>query len=217
MGDGLKFASHQAANLVGYAKPTPIQTKFMPAARQWLLVIANVIIAVAVSVYVFRGGSGSSADNAGTPQKVEVNLEPLLKPVESLEEALGRFSATLQRFNTTIVQYDFLQKDIERLSGLDQAVAMRLNQEQQNKAQLGDEAGEQIDEMIGQIQQFQEQVQKELEQRRQMMMQLIAGLEQNLAASNLDEDAIREAIGEMPPPSNPNLETGLPPVIPTEE
>ncbi len=189
----------------------------MPAARQWLLVIANIIIAVAVSIYVFRGAPETPAAIAEAPQKVEVDLEPLLKPVESLEEALARFSETLQRFNTTLVQYDFLQKDIERLSGVEQAVAMRLNQEQQNKEQLGEESAEQIDELIGQIQQFQEQVQSELEQRRQMMMQLIAGLEQNLAASSLDEAAIREAIGEIPVPANPNLDSGLTPVIPSEE
>ncbi|MFU8893107.1 MAG: hypothetical protein ACNA8L_05705 [Luteolibacter sp.] len=188
----------------------------MPAARQWILVIANVIIAAAVAVYVFGGGSSKPTSTAGS-QAVEVNLEPLLKPVESLEEALDRFAITLQRFNTTIVQYDFLQKDIERLNGLDQAVAMRLNQEQMNKVQLGDEAGEQIDELIGQIQQFQEQVQKELEQRRQMMMQLIAGLEQNLAASNLDENAVREVLGDTPVPANPNLDMSLPPSIPADE
>lgn len=186
----------------------------MSAARQWLLVIANIILAVAVSVFVF--GRGSDKQSAAfAPQAVEVDLDPLLKPVESLEEALGRFSSTLQRFNTTIVQYDFLQKDIERLVGLEQAVAMRLNQEQQNKATLGEEeAGEEIDKLIGQITEFQGQVQKELEQRRQMMMQLIAGLEQNLAASNIDEDAMREVIGDTPIPSNPTTESGLPPAPP---
>ena len=190
----------------------------MSAARQWLLVVANIIIAIAVSVFVFGPSpEKQAATAAAAPVSVKVDLDPLLKPVESLEEALGRFSATLQRFNTTIVQYDFLQKDIERLVGLEQAVAMRMNQEQQNKAQLGEEAGEQIDELIDQIQQFQEQIQQELEQRRQMMMQLIAGLEQNLAASSIDEDAMREVIGDTPVTPNPNLETGLPAVTPAEE
>jgi len=192
----------------------------MPAARQWILVVANVTLAIAVVIFVFRPGpnqqAAAAAPNAA-PTSVAVDLDPLLKPVESLEEALDRFSVTLQRFNTTIVQYDFLQKDIERLVGLEQAVAVRMNQEEQNKARLGEEAGEEIDRVIDEIKQFQEQVQKELEQRRQMMMQLISGLEQNLASSSLDEDAMREAIGDAPVPADSNLETGLPPVAPAEE
>lgn len=187
----------------------------MPAARQWILVIANVTLAIAVAVFVF-GRSPEKQAAVATPS-VQVDLEPLLGPIESLEDALARFSVTLQRFNTTIVQYDFLQKDIERLVGLEQAVAMRMNQEQQNKAQLGEEAGEEINELIGQITQFQEQIQKELGQRREMMMQLIAGLEQNLAGSNVDENAVREVIGDTPAPSNPNFDAGLPPAIPVEE
>jgi len=192
----------------------------MPAARQWILVLANVTLAIAVVIFVLRSGpapQNGPASPGVEPLSVQVDLDPLLKPVESLEEALDRFSVTLQRFNTTIVQYDFLQKDIERLVGLEQAVAMRMNQELQNKANLGDEAGKEIDEMIGEIEKFQEQVQKELEQRRQMMMQLISGLEQNLASSSLDEEAMREAIGDAPTPVNPNLETGLPPEVPEEE
>jgi len=192
----------------------------MPAARQWILVLANVTLAIAVVIFVLRSGpapQNGPASPGVEPLSVQVDLDPLLKPVESLEEALDRFSVTLQRFNTTIVQYDFLQKDIERLVGLEQAVAMRMNQELQNKANLGDEAGKEIDEMIGEIEKFQEQVQKELEQRRQMMMQLISGLEQNLASSSLDEEAMREAIGDAPAPVNPNLETGLPPEVPEEE
>jgi len=195
----------------------------MQSFRQWILAIANVILAVAVVIFVFGGGSGKKG-----AQSAEVDLAPLLKPIESLEEALDRFAVNLQRFNTTIVQYDFLQKDIDRLSGFDQAVSLRLNQERANKEQLGDEAGKEIDELIGQIEELKGQVEKEIEQRRQMLMQLIAGLEQNLAASNLDEEAMRQVIRETPAapttptpatpaPAAPALDMSLPPTIPVGE
>lgn len=198
--------------------PTQL-TQTMSAARQWLLVVANLILAAAVSVFVFgRGGDAPESDRE-TPLKVAVDLDPLLKPIESLEESLEKFSSTLQRFNTTVVQYDFLQKDIQRLVGIEQAVAMRLNQELQNKAQLGEETNEPLEKGIEQLQQFQEQVQKELEQRRQLMLQLIAGLEQNLAASGVDDTAVREVLGDAPIPStpDPNLDNGIPATPTTED
>lgn len=150
-----------------------------------------------------------------------LDIDPLLEPIASLDESLERFSGTLQRFNTTLVQYDFLQKDIERIGNLEQAIGTRLNQETLNQAQLPEDADEEtkkaVEASIGQIREFQEQVQKELEQRRQMMMQLIAGLEQNMAAANPDENAVREIIGNTPTAIPPPINADLPPRPPEEE
>lgn len=182
----------------------------MPTARQWILVISNIIIAASIAYHVFSGGSANqSGSNA-----VKVDLEPLAKPIASLEESIGGLTHNFNRLNTSLIQYDFLQKDIARLSELDQAVAVRLNQELTNKAQAGENPTTEIDEVIGQIQQFKEQVQKELEQRRQMLMQLISNLEQNLAASDPDKDATHEVIGDSSAQDGPNLDMSLPATIP---
>jgi len=175
----------------------------MSEVRQWLLSLSTLILAIAVAVYVFGRGPQPAGETPGPEAGAPLDLEPLLEPIASLEDSLGRFASTLQRFNTTLVQYDFLQKDIERIGNLDQAVAARLNQELFNHSQLGEDVDEEakksIEETITQIQEFQQQIQKELEQRRQMLMQLIAGLEQELASSNLDERKVREIIGDTPP------------------
>ena len=190
----------------------------MSTLPRWLIAISNLVIAIAISIYIF----GRSSHDPATPTaespvaSVQLDLTPLLAPIESLDESLSGFTETLQRFNTTLVQYDFLQKEIERMANLDQIIANRLNLELQNKEQLGEAADATVDETIDQITQFQQQVQQELEQRRQMMMQLIAGLEQELAKSNVDEKAVREVIGDTPPA--PDANTTLPPFpAPVEE
>jgi hypothetical protein len=183
----------------------------MSDARQWLLTVSNIVLASAVTFYVFGRGPKSEEKTSEPSPASAVDLEPLLEPISSLEDSLGRFAGTLQRFNTTLVQYDFLQKDIERIGNLDQAVANRLNQEIYNQSQLGADATEEtkksLEQTITQIKEFQGQVQKELEQRRQMLMQLIAGLEQELATSSLDENKVREIIGDTPMPAQPPSQT----------
>ena len=189
----------------------------MNPARQWILVISNVIIAVAVSYFVFLRSGKETAQTevmAAPATAIEVDLSPLIQPIESLETSFSRYAETLQRFNTSLVQYDFLQKEIQRIANLDQLVGNQLNIELQAKEQLGEDAdesaSESADETIGQIREFQTQVQTELEQRRQMLFQLIAGLEEQLAKS-AGEDSIQDVTGDSPPtptppaPPNPNL------------
>lgn len=193
----------------------------MPAARQWILTLSTLILAIAVCFHVFRPNPKQHPISPPPSTTMAVDLDPLLEPIASLEESLDRFSITLQRFNTTLVQYDFLQKDIERIGNLEQAIGTRLNQETLDQAQLAEDADEEtkkaVETSIGQIREFQEQVQKELEQRRQMMMQLIAGLEQNVAESNPDENAVREVIGDSDPTIPPPINTGLAPATPEEK
>jgi hypothetical protein len=166
---------------------------------QWLLVGSNLLLSAAVGYHVFfRAESPAPVIQIPEPPPA-IDLQPLLKPVETLDQSLGKFSSTLQRFNTTIVQYDFLQKEIERLGRLDQALGMRLNMEIAKKAEEGKkteaaEAGEQ-NKLIDQIREIQGKVQKETERRRETMLQLIAGLERELATGGIDEAAVRKALG----------------------
>ena len=176
---------------------------------QWLLVLSNFIIAAAVCIFVFGRSDEKQPkklDIAAPAQAAEINLDPLLEPITSLDDSLTRFSGTLQRFNTTLVQYDFLQKEIQRMANLDQLIGNQLNLELQNKEQRGEDADPSVDETIGQIRELQGQVQQELEQRRQMMLQLIAGLEQELAKSSGDEAAVRDVAGDGPPVADPNID-----------
>jgi hypothetical protein len=186
----------------------------MPQLPQWLLALSNLALAAAVAFHVFiRPASspvapgGTETASGGSPEAssaLQVDLEPLAKPMETLDRSLAKFSATLQRFNTSIVQYDFLQKEMERLARLDQALGMRLNLETAKQAEAGDEPDEELAAVIGQIRQIQAQVQQESTRRRETMLQLIAGLERELVTSGIDEQAVREAIGDIPPPADAN-------------
>lgn len=172
----------------------------MSSPSQWLLAGSNLLLAAAVSYHVFFRAPGPAPVVAVPPQSPPaLDLQPLLKPVETLDESLAKFSSTLQRFNTTVVQYDFLQKEIERLGRLDQALGMRLNLEINKKAELGEktpqEEVENQDKLVEQIREIQTKVQKESERRRETMLQLIAGLERELATGGIDEAEVREALG----------------------
>ncbi len=191
----------------------------MTSLRHWILVISNLIIALAVSFYVFA----RSETPAPTPEPVaapaptvELDLVPLIGPIQSLEESLVGYTETLQRFNTSLVQYDFLQKEIQRMANLDQVVGNQLNLELQAQAELGEEADEAIEQTIGQMREFQTQLQAELEQRRQMLFQLIAGLEEQLARS-AGELPTGEGIGDTPaetPPIPTTSDAHLAPITP---
>ncbi len=185
--------------------------------RHWILVASNLIIAIAICYYVFVRSSREAPPataSAAPAASVEINLDPLVAPIESLEKSLASYAETLQRFNTSLVQYDFLQKEIQRLANLDQLVANQLNIELQASEQLDEEAAAAADETIGQIREFQTQVQSDLEQRRQMIFQLIAGLEEQLSKS-AGEENLGEVIGDTPPTTppapNPNLAPFTPP------
>ena len=188
--------------------------------RQWIHVISNLVLAAAVCIFVFgrskeKPAAPAPAGPAAPATTAALDLDPLLEPIASLEESLGRSTETLQRFNTTLIQYNFLQKEIERLANIDQLAGNQLNLELQNKEQLGEEAGEAADERITQLREFQEQVQTEFEQRRQMMLQLIAGLEAELEKSNVGGDSVRDIFPDTLP--TPDANTNLAPFAPPAE
>jgi hypothetical protein len=194
----------------------------MSPISQWLLAGSNLVLASAVSYHVFmRPETPAPVIQLPEPPPA-VDMQPLLKPVETLDESLGKFSSTLQRFNTTIVQYDFLQKEIERLGRLDQALGMRLNLEITKKAEQGGKPdkgeAEEQDKLIEQLREIQGKVQKESERRRETMLRLIAGLERELATGGIDEADVRKALGEGSVPAPESGTESLPPtdVIPKE-
>ncbi len=164
-----------------------------------ILVASNVLLAAAVTFQAFKTQPPlAPAAVIEPPPPPSLDLTPLLKPVETLDQSLGQFSSTLQRFNTTIVQYDFLQKEIERLGRLDQALAVRVNIE---AAKPESEQTEESTQALDQLRQLHAQVQKETERRRQTMIQLIGGLEKELASTTLNEAEVKQAIREIPVPS----------------
>ncbi len=99
-------------------------------------------------------------------------------PFETIATELHSLNTTLQRLNTSTVQYQFLDKELESLANLERALAVRA--QTQAAARTEDNAAD-IDRALEQIREISAKVTEERKTRRQLMLQLIAGLERQLA------------------------------------
>jgi hypothetical protein len=159
---------------------------------QILLVISNLVLAASVSFHVFKatlapvpaqGPSRVIAPNpppvAAPVAPVELDVRPLQKPLETLDQSVNRLNLTLQRFNTTTIQYEYLQNEIERLTGIDQTLVTRINEAQKRPSTL---KTAEFEKSLKPLKALQDQVQVEMKRRRETLGQLIVGLERQLDA-----------------------------------
>ena len=159
---------------------------------QILLVVSNLVLAAAVSFHVYRSAFAPVPAPA-PPQVVAphplpaappvapmiLDVLPLQKPLETLDQSVNRLTLTLQRFNTTAMQYEYLQAEVERLTRLDQTLATRINELQKSPARA---KTAELEKALKQLKTLQEQVQAEMKRRRETLGQLIDGLERQLDA-----------------------------------
>jgi hypothetical protein len=159
---------------------------------QILLVISNLVLAASVSFHVFKatlapvpaqGPSRFVAPNpppvAAPVAPVALDVRPLQLPLEALDQSVSRLNLTLQRFNTTTIQYEYLQNEIERLTGIDQMLATRINEAQKRPSTL---KTAEFEKSLKPLKALQDQVQVEMKRRRETLGQLIDGLERQLDA-----------------------------------
>lgn len=175
---------------------------------QILLVASNLVLAAAVSFHVYKAtllpvpasvpppvAAPNPLPPATPVAPITLDVLPLQKPLETLDQSLKRLTLTLQRFNTTAMQYEYLQTEVERLSRIDQTLATRINEAQKSPAKA---KTAEFEKSLKQLKVIQDQVQAEMKRRRETLGQLVNELEGELAAQ---APARKAAAGE---PANGN-------------
>jgi len=169
---------------------------------QILLVVSNLVLAASVAFHVFRAtlapvpapvppqvvapNSLPVAPPVAPAAPVELDVRPLQKPLETLDQSVNRLTLTLQRFNTTTIQYEYLQTEIERLTRIDQTLATRLSDAQKSPSTA---KTAEFEKSLKQLKVIQDQVQAEMKRRRETLGQLVNELEGELAAHTPNQKA----------------------------
>jgi hypothetical protein len=175
----------------------------MNTPTQTLLVASNLILAAAVSFHVlkFVPPATNPVQHPGVPQVIQIpqsplpltlDLQPLLKPITALEQSIAHLSLALQQSTTSSAQYDYLQKEVERLETIDKTLADRIATEKSRapKAQSPSTTAD-----LAKFKSLQDQVQQELKRRRETISKLISRLEIQL-------DSKPSAPRPQPPPAD---------------
>ncbi len=176
----------------------------MSTAAQILLIGSNVILASAVSFHVLKSDPApsqaptSNSSSAGS----SANLDPAT--LGQLENSITRLGTTLQGFNTSLVQYDYLQNEIERLGKLDQAIAERINLAQARKTK---DTSANLQTAIDQLSLAQTGIKKEIERRRETVRLLISGLERKLDAATPQQTPATTGLENRETPKAPESKT----------
>lgn len=131
---------------------------------------------------------------------VEVDLSGMAKPLSQVSQDLDQLTSSIQRFNTSLVQYDFLKREMDRLAALDQNIGMRA---QVAASQKTDENTAEIEEVLTKLSTLSGQVKGEQQVRRQTMLKLISNLEKQLSqiaptAPSMPAPAAQPAAAEAP-------------------
>ncbi|MDA7536060.1 hypothetical protein N8528_03755 [Akkermansiaceae bacterium] len=123
-------------------------------------------------------GQKRPAPSESTQVLTQVDLSPLEEPLIAVSTEVEQLNATVQRFSTSYVQYDFLKRELDHLSVVDQTIGA---QTQATAASKNDKNAKEVEEMIGKLGNLSQQVKGQLQTRRQTMLRLISGLEKELA------------------------------------
>ena len=163
-----------------------------------LLVCLNLIGTAILGTLSFQNQSASqnSAPQPNIPS--EIDLQALERPIAQITAEISKLNETVQRFSTSSVQYDFLKREMDQLGVIDQTIGA---QAQATLAAKTEENGEAIDANVAKLSKLSQQVKDQLQARRKTMLQLIAGLEKELA----------ELSGSLPQKIQPKPEIAIPP------
>ena len=163
-----------------------------------ILLGLNILVTGGIGALLLTKFAPQEPAAGGLPQEtITVDLSGLEKPLTKVSSDLDGLTETIQRFNTSLVQYDFLKREMDRLAIVDQTIGVRA---QATAAAKTDENAEQVEETMEKLGVLSKQVKQQQETRRQTMLKLISGLEQQLAA--IPQPPVKEA------PEQPEAEVG---------
>lgn len=178
------------------------------------VLILNLVATGCLAGLLITRGQPESATSAQPASAGPVlDLEPLAKPIEQLDQRLAGLTTTLQRLNTSTVQFDFLESELEQLAALERGLILR---GRALDAARTEENTKQTDEAIKQVTQLISKVQEERLNRRRTLIALIAGLEKQLAGLS-GATMIADQVPETPAAVEPEPVTETPATAPTSE
>ena len=130
---------------------------------------------------------------------VNAELSLVQQPLANITSEIEKLNATVQRFSTSSVQYDFLKREMDHLSVVDQTIGV---QTQATAASKTEKNAAQVDEAIGKLSNLSQHVKSQLQTRRKTMLQLISGLEKELAEiSGNSPEKVPEKVPTTPAPA----------------
>jgi len=136
----------------------------------------------------------------GDPVPVVVDISGIEQPLAKVSKDLDQLTSSIQRFNTSLVQYDFLKREMDRLAALDQNIGMRA---QVAASQKTGENTEEIEEVLAKLSALSGKVKGEQQVRRQTMLKLISNLEKQLSQIAPPRPRPSEATKPLSPPQTP--------------
>lgn len=136
------------------------------------------------------------------PQKITVNLDKLAIPLASFNSNMSKLSNTIIRFNTSLVQYDFLKQEIQNISIANQTLLLRARA---ISSQTNEDNKKEMDAALEQLQKQVNQLSKLQNVYKQKTQLLILGLEKQLQVSS----------GVVPTKTLPKTPTAISPAIPS--
>lgn len=183
--------------------------------------ILNLIATGCLAAWLISRNASPTAASAGSVPSTEavvrvsaedLRLDALAEPIERLDQRLAGLTTTLQRLNTSSIQFDFLESELEQLAALERGLIVRGRTIEAGRTE---ENTEQVDEAIAQLGKLVTQVQTERQNRRRTLIALIAGLEKQLAGlsgATLIADKVPEkpaavepeTVSQDPAPASPS-------------
>ena len=175
----------------------------------------NILITGGLGYLVVKGQQKAPEKAAmaqATPAEIKVDISSMEKPLAELTDKVDQLNQTVQRFSTSYVQYDFLKREMDRLSVVDQSIGVRA---QATAASKTDKNAKEVDEVVGKLSALSQQVKGQLQTRRQIMLKLISGLEKELASiSGTPLPTPKPPVAPAPAPT-PEIPPTVPPTPPT--
>tara|TARA_B100001057_G_scaffold86918_1_gene82825 strand:- start:11335 stop:11931 length:597 start_codon:yes stop_codon:yes gene_type:complete len=176
----------------------------------------NILLTGGLCYFVVTNQEKNPGNAAGRAE-IKVDISAFQKPLTELTDKVDQLNKTVQRFSTSYVQYDFLKREMDRLSVVDQNIGVRA---QATAASKTDKNAKEVDEVISKLSNLSQQVKGQLQTRRQTMLKLISGLENELASISAPRPPVKKpALASEPTdPSTANTQ-GIPEgskTLPTE-
>jgi len=139
------------------------------------LAITSLILVLALAIFVLLQ----------SPKQAQVNTnEALVSELSEINGNLSELTETVQRLNTSVIQYDFLKGQLEALSATDRNIVLRAQATNNAK---NEENKENVEKIIAQLTNLSKQVKGAQKDRNATMLKLINGLERQLAAIKIED------------------------------
>jgi hypothetical protein len=159
------------------------------------LLALNFLVTGGLSALLLMNFQKISLTGESDPVPVQVDLSGIDQPLSKVSRDLDQLTSSIQRFNTSLVQYDFLKREMDRLAALDQNIGMRA---QVAASQKTDENTKEIEDVLAKLSALSGKVKGEQQVRRQTMLNLISNLEKQLAEISTPAPASTQP---LPPPA----------------